>query len=751
VSERTERTVLALLLTIFMLLGITYSVLVPPFEASDEKWHYPLVKYIADTGSLPVQQPGAEQPWRQEGSQPPLYYALAAGVTCWIDTSDLDQVRYLNPHADEGPMPDGNVNLVVHRPSLESFPWRGTILAVHVIRLLSVLMGVASVYLAYRIAREVVPHSPHLALAAAAIHAFTPMYVFVTASVNNDALVIPLCSLALLMLLQLARSDEIRAWQGVVRLLLLGVVLGLAALTKTSALPLAVVAAVVITVRAARFRSWREFLVGALATAGPMLVVAGWWYARNLRLYGDLLGLKAFTDILGRRGVPADLLQLWRERFSFTAGYWGNFGGLNVPLPNWLYGVLNAAAVVAVAGMVYLLARRILRSGDRIPLWPWGLAICGLWGGGVLTSWAWWATVTWSSQGRLVFSALSVWSLGLAVGLGAWLPRKMGDWAPIAFGALLLLVSATAPFAWIAPTYALPDPLTEEQLASVADELEVDFGGVMRLMGYDLQPPSVSPGDSVEVTLHWEAVAPADRDYTVFVHLLGEHDLVIGQRDTYPGVGLLSTTWLEPGFRWADTYVVEVPDTAYTPDTAQMEVGLAHTPTGERLPATTPEGERLGDNVRFGHIEVVPLLGDVPNPVSVEFAGLILLEGYEVSERQVRGGDTATVTLYWSALRPVEDDYSVSAQFVDSAQRKAGQHDAWPQDGGAPTSSWEEGEVVVDEHVIDVYEDALPGVYYLRVAVYCLRDGEFVHLATVPEGGRMQSDHVVLTKVRVVE
>ena len=52
------------------------------------------------------------------------------------------------------------------------------------------------------------------------------------------------------------------------------------------------------------------------------MLVAGWWYLRNWRLYGDLLGHNVFLAILGQRDVPADLAQLWRERISFIRGYW---------------------------------------------------------------------------------------------------------------------------------------------------------------------------------------------------------------------------------------------------------------------------------------------------------------------------------------------------------------------------------------------------------------------------------------------
>ena len=101
-SQRTERLLLASIVAAFVVLAAIYSVVVPPFEASDELWHYPMVKVLADTWTLPVQDLANVGPWRQEGSQPPLYYFLAALATAWVDTSDMPEVRHLNPHVDNG-------------------------------------------------------------------------------------------------------------------------------------------------------------------------------------------------------------------------------------------------------------------------------------------------------------------------------------------------------------------------------------------------------------------------------------------------------------------------------------------------------------------------------------------------------------------------------------------------------------------------------------------------------------------------
>ncbi|MFN2109156.1 MAG: hypothetical protein ACK2UI_05800, partial [Anaerolineae bacterium] len=185
-DETMTRPPIALyvILIAFTVLGLLYSAFVPIFEASDEVWHYPMVEHLARTWTLPVQplEPGASSgPWRQEASQPPLYYALAATLTAWIDTSptaspyDLDTVRHLNPHVAAGEvMPDGsNPNLVVHNPALERFPWHGAVLAIHIARIFSVLLGTWAVYLTWALVRELFPERPQLALITAAIHAFT--------------------------------------------------------------------------------------------------------------------------------------------------------------------------------------------------------------------------------------------------------------------------------------------------------------------------------------------------------------------------------------------------------------------------------------------------------------------------------------------------------------------------------------------------------------------------------------------------
>jgi len=70
-------------MTLFLILELGYSLLTPLFENLDD----PYVKHLSDGRGLPLAIPG--QLWGQEGSKPPLYYAVVAAGTFWIDSVHL--------------------------------------------------------------------------------------------------------------------------------------------------------------------------------------------------------------------------------------------------------------------------------------------------------------------------------------------------------------------------------------------------------------------------------------------------------------------------------------------------------------------------------------------------------------------------------------------------------------------------------------------------------------------------------------
>lgn len=740
-EQRSEQRTVTLIIVAFIILGAVYSVVTPIFEASDELWHYPVVDYMAQGNGLPVQDPMAAQLWRQEGSQPPLYYALGALLTTWVDTSDLPEVRRSNPHADIGVLTaDGNVNLTVHTER-EGFPYRGTTLAVHLVRWMSVVMGAVTVALTFNIARMVFAEIRGAAVMATALVAFNPMFLFISASVNNDNLVVMLCTLALLMILRLDEG-QLTLW----RFASLGLVIGLAVLTKANALGLIPLAGFGLFLVAWRDRDWRRYLWGGATIIGGALLVAGWWFVRNWQLYGDPLGLNTLVEITGPRHPQPTLWQLAGEWQGFVWSFWGLFGGLNVALEPWAYTVYNILAILAVLGFL-IFAWQCWRKTCRVN--GWRLLILVAWPIIVFVSLIRWTLMTPASQGRLMFSALASIGALMALGLVQWMPinyRRVG----VGLLALALFaVAAVTPFLVIGPAYARPQPLSATKIENIRNRLDVVFGERIRLFGYRVDEDSILPGETLPVTLYWEALAPNERDYSVFVHLLAEHDLVIAQRDTYPGRGMWPTTEWNPGEIFADTVVLEVPQTAYTPSRAQIEVGIYDFDTGERLTAVGDDGQSLGDNVRFQKIEVKPLpSGAVPNPVHINFERKLALVGYGLNRRAAAPGEKLVLTLYWQALQPMAEDYTVFTHIMGEHESIWAQKDSQPQSGAAPTSSWQPGVLIEDQYELLLRTDTPPDVYQVEVGMYLPESGK--RLGVLGELGRLDADHVVLTHVRIV-
>ncbi len=141
-----------------------------------------------------------------------------------------------------------------------------------------------------------------------------------------------------------------------------------------------------------------------------------------------------------------------------------------------------------------------------------------------------------------------------------------------------------------------PHDLTPPQAEHPAD---TTFGAVARLLGYDLAAAEVQPGGAFTLTLHWQALASADRPYTAFVHLVDGGGVIRGYGDSEPGGGAFPTPGWLAGEYLADVHTVSVAAGAPV-GTYQIEVGFYDPASGERL--RTPDG---ADRVVLGTLVVI--------------------------------------------------------------------------------------------------------------------------------------------------
>jgi hypothetical protein len=280
--------------------------------------------------------------------------------------------------------------------------------------------------------------------------------------------------------------------------------------------------------------------------------------------------------------------------------------------------------------------------------------------------------------------------------------------------------------------------------------LQADVGGQLRLLGYDVDNTAAQPGEAIRFTLYWEAQRNMDRDWSIFCHLFDlDLGLPVATRDRFPGQGLLATSQLVPGQRWADRYVVELPETAYAPADLLLEIGLYDRTTGERPPIQVEAGEgvEVVDNgLRFQPLRVDPRPGELPNPVRVNFQDEIALAGWELAERVVAPGEALHLTLHWECLADMDQSYTVSTQVLGADWRKVAQWDSPP--GNADTKSCQVGQQVVDRRVLEVASDAPPGGYELRLLLYEGQTLTRMRLINA-EGRVLPNDFHVLGQVRV--
>lgn len=734
---------LAVLVSLFLVLGVIYSLVTPVFEASDEIWHYPVVKHIADGKGLPVQDPTIEAPWQQEGSQPPLYYALAALTTSWIDTDDLPALLWYNPHASIGqPLTPGNKNLVVHTDR-ERFPWRGAVLAVHLIRFLSLLLQAATAVLTYLLAQAIAPGRRSVALTAAAFVAFNPMFLFIAGSVNNDNLVVPLATLILWRLVVLWR----RGWPARWEISVLGIALGLAALTKLSGLTLGVLAAGVLTAIAARRNAWRAWFGWGLTLAACVATIAGWWYVRNWQLYGDPTGLNMMLEIAGRRPTGFGLRDLLAEFEGFRLSYWGVFGGFNIVAPRWVYWFYDALLAAGLVGWAWRLARG-WRRGER----PDGGSTLILITGVLLIGVALirWTSQTPASQGRLLFPVISAVAVLAVIGIAGWLPCKAQGRGLAAVTTVLAGLAFVMPFAVIAPAYVRPSILTSDQVPASAVRVDQAHGGTLRLLAYELPQPTVRPGQRLPVVIYWQSVAATEENLSVYVHLLGRNRVSVGEIGTYPGGGALPTSLLRPGDVIRDRYLVSVTGDAAAPTLLLVDVGLYRYGGAEEigLPAVDAAGQPGS-----GSLGVVRLLPhalpsfQLSQPLRFDFDGQVKLLGYALSTAQARPGETITLTLYWQPQARMVEDFQVFVHLDGPDGATLAQGDKTPLDGDWPSSAWEPGLTFRDEYPILLPTDMPAGSYDLRVGLYRLTDGW--RLPVTGPTGPIPDAAAILTKVEV--
>jgi hypothetical protein len=160
---------------------------------------------------------------------------------------------------------------------------------------------------------------------------------------------------------------------------------------------------------------------------------------------------------------------------------------------------------------------------------------------------------------------------------------------PALTGLLALVILSSYPR--LAPDFTSadpgPEPVAAFQLVSEGQVGTEVAAPQALLLDYAVRAPTeLAP--TLVLTLTWQAVAlpqqapaPADQDYTVFVHLLDAEGQKVAQRDSQPCDGACPTSHWQPGQICVDRHSLDLPAEA-PPGPYRLAAGLYLAESGER-------------------------------------------------------------------------------------------------------------------------------------------------------------------------
>ncbi len=786
-----------LVLALFLVLGLGYSITTPLFEAPAEGSHFRYARHIGEGRGLPLIPSDIQFP---QEHQAPLYYLVTGFLMSPLDLSQpsLPQPNPYHVYNNPGPIED-NRNSYYHTAD-EDLPYRGLILAVHLGRLVALTMGGLTVLATYAVAHELLegwepfssttgilvlrrpyPMYRVIALGAAAVTALNPQFVFISSVMSNDTTASAFSGWSLYFALRTARRGI--SWR---RSSLLGIAIGLAAISKINGLamigiatlalaiaglPLPIVLGSRILKRGAvpedtpqtpiRQRSLRLWLTHTLFVSLLVLLIAGWWYARNWILYRDPFTLKLAAERWGTGSAPhnfGEIVGYWRE---IEVGFWGLFGHDNLLMDRFVYDVLHLVELLALSGLVVWGIRIWHHTrGPNKSIWPsplWaGLGLVVLTFLAALVGLYSWLRVTDLPAGRYLYPALSAISVLLVLGLSGWVPHRLSGILVGGVSAGLLVLTLVTPFRYIAPAYALP-PLVDKG-SPPPNPVDIAFvtsdsssAAALKLSGYDVQEDIVRPGEWLHITLYWTAAKQLEDDLTVALRVLGRDGAIVGSKDTLHGLGRYPTSLWQPGHIVKDTYPVQIGFDAQAPARLTFDVTLYHRPTMFVLSKLDESGNQVGQltlgEAKLAASPSVP--PDIATKTDFTLGNEIRLIGYTLSgTAPYSPGNSLDVIIYWLSLTRPSADYTVFIHLLNQSGQVAAGWDTPPVNDDYPTHLWAKDELVEDIHRLTLPPDLAPDDYRLMIGLYQLETLQRLPVLD-SSGSRVPNDAIPLLVVPV--
>jgi hypothetical protein len=282
----------------------------------------------------------------------------------------------------------------------------------------------------------------------------------------------------------------------------------------------------------------------------------------------------------------------------------------------------------------------------------------------------------------------------------------------------------------------------------------VIFGGEIQLAGFDYSVTRARQGTGFSAELLWQAIRPPTADYSLLVQLVDSEGKIWRDWHHIPTDGRSPTSTWTSGQLVRDQVALVLPaDAPPGEDTLQVRLSWLRS-DDTRLPVRR-RILQTGNSVTLPGVRVVEKEGRLFEPppltsvISANFDDKVHLLGYDTPTYLLSPGDTLPLTLIWQSLTSdMRESYTVFVHLVGPDGTIYGQWDKEPGERSKqPTTSWMEGEVIVDPISVPLATEAPPGSYRLLVGLYLAPDGPRLPLRDA--SGAITGDALELTRVEV--
>lgn len=289
-------------------------------------------------------------------------------------------------------------------------------------------------------------------------------------------------------------------------------------------------------------------------------------------------------------------------------------------------------------------------------------------------------------------------------------------------------------------------PLSVEALL-MQHSWDGSLDGPIELLGYELGMPVAEPGEPFRLTLFWRASVKPQSDYEVALQLVGKDGQVWARGIFPPGNQAYPTSQWESGEVIRSQYNLEI--NATTPKGEhQLSVNLIDKATGQPL---LSRGEVPLTKLRVTGVRrqfTVPR--NIQYPVQANLDNFVIFRGYDLKATDLKADDTVHLTLYWQAQQRMDTNYTVFVHLLDDNDQIWGQRDSMPGGGERPTTSWLEGEIVIDQYEMALKPDTPPGEYRVEIGMYDATTGQRLPVFA-KNGERLPQDRILFDQAITIQ